>query len=207
MQAASLDGTVMDSERFLLWIDRVGTYLLCMGERVSLGGPVSEGPSADLPLLANLSRRHAEIVRCAEGYYLQANSPTRVAGRSVHERVYLADNHEICLGESVRMKFRLPTIVSGTARLDFLSDHRPSQAVDAVLLMDDTCVLGPGSDSHIRCADWQQPVLLHRKESQLCCKSRSDLYVNNQHAKESTPLFDGSIITSIDGRFRIEEAG
>lgn len=204
IETTPLGGADMDGERFLLWIDRVGTFLLCTGERVSVGGPVSEPPAADVALLANLSRRHAEIVRSGEGYYVQAAATTSVAGRSVHERTNLADGNEIRLGDSVRLKFRLPTIVSGTARLEFVSDHRPAQVVDAVVLMDDTCILGPGADSHIRCPGWNQSVLLHRAAGQLCCKSRSDLYVNDKHAKESTPLADGAIVTGIDGRFRLE---
>ncbi len=206
-QTVAVGGALMDCERYLLWIDRVGTFMLCLGDRISLGGPVSEPPAADIPLLANLSRQHAEIARSGEGYYLKASAATRVAGRDVHERTYLADGNEIQLGESVKLRFRLPTIVSGTARLDFVSDHRPARAVDAVVLMDDTCILGPGADSHIRCPLWQQPVLLHRKDSQLCCKSRSDIYVNNKHAKQSMPLTDGTIVTGIDGRFRIEAVG
>jgi len=102
------------------------------------------------------------------------------------------------------LRFRLPTIISGTARVDFVSHHRPSRAVDAVVLMDDTCILGPGLESHIRCSGWSQPVLLHRSGGQLCCKSRSDIFVDNKHAKSSMPLGDGSIVTSIDGRFRLE---
>ena len=204
VQTYAVDGADMDSERYLLWIDRVGTFLLCTGDRVSLGGPVSEPPMADVALLATLSRRHAEIVSSGEGYYLQAAAAAQVAGRAVHERTNLADGNEIQLGESVTLRFRLPTIISGTARIDFVSDHRPARSVDAVVLMDDTCILGPGADSHIRCAGWKQPVLLHRSSGQLCCKSRSDIYVDNQHAKTSMPLADGSIVTSVEGRFRLE---
>ncbi len=203
-QAIAVNGADMDCDRYLLWIDRVGTFLLCMTDRVSLGGPVSEPPAADVPLLANLSRRHAEIARSGEGYYLKAAAATRVAGRAVHERTNLADGNEIRLGESVKLRFRLPTIISGTARLEFVSDHRPARAVDSVILMDDTCILGPGAESHIRCPLWKQPILLHRKDSQLHCKSRADIYVNEKHAKQSMPLTDGSIVTSVDGTFRIE---
>jgi len=203
-QAITGESAEMDGERYLLWIDRVGTVLLCLGERISLGGPVSEPPSADLSLQANLSRLHAEIVRSGEGYYVQAAAMTSVAGRAVHDRTNLADGNEIGLGETVKLRFRLPTIVSGTARLDFVSDHRPANTVDSVVLMEDTCILGPGSDSHIRCPDWNHPILLHRSGGKLCCKSRGDIYVDNRHAKGSTPLEDGSIVTGVDGRFRVE---
>jgi hypothetical protein len=97
--------------------------------------------------------------------------------------------------------------VSGTARLEFVSDHRPAQAVDSIILMDDTCILGPGMDSHVHCAAWQDSILLHRTGGQISCKSRSDLFVNGEHATGSVILTDGAIVNGLDCRFRIEAVG
>ena len=41
------------------------------------------------------------------------------------------------------MRFAGRTPLSGTARLDFVSRHRTQPSADAVLLMADSCVLGP----------------------------------------------------------------
>ena len=48
--------------RFLLWVDAVGGYLVCLDDRVLLGraGPDSH---ADVPLMGDLSRNHATLLR------------------------------------------------------------------------------------------------------------------------------------------------
>ena len=46
--------------RFLLWIDGVGGYLVCLGDEVILGQASSEY-QVDIPIQADLSRRHAKI--------------------------------------------------------------------------------------------------------------------------------------------------
>src|SRR5262249_315525 len=58
---------------FLLWIDGVGGYLVCLGARVSLGQPA--GWQVDVPIMADLSRLHAWIERDGEGYSLRAVRP------------------------------------------------------------------------------------------------------------------------------------
>lgn len=191
--------------RFILWIDRVGAFLMCLGSELTIGGPASEGQRADLSLLANLSRRHATLSRSGERYVLAAHSPAYVAGRPVHEQVDLCDGHEIQLGSSVRLRFRLPSVMSGSARLEFLSDHRPALAADGVVLMDDTCLLGPAVDNHIQCPAWPQAVLLFRREGKLHCKARDDLFMNGRHCPGGGELASGTVVTGTEIRFRIEE--
>jgi hypothetical protein len=195
---------VGNSPRFTLWIDGVGAYLLCLGDRITFGGPQGSGISADLPLLANLSRRHATVVRSGEGYLLEAHSGVRVADRTVHEQTNLNDGYEIQLGENVRLRFRLPSALSTTANIDFESDHRPSQSVDGVILMDETCLLGPGRENHVWCPDWSESVLLFRQGGGIWCKSRADICVDGQPAREGRKLNAGSVVTGVDLRFRIE---
>ncbi len=200
----SAESAAAAPRKHMLWIDGVGSYLLCLGSRVTIGGPHSDGESADLTLLANLSRKHATFVRGHEGYLLQAHSPVRVSGRMVDERTHLNDGYEIELGDSVRLRFRLPSVLSATATLEFLSDHRPAQSVDAFVLMDETCLLGPGRENHIRCMDWSEPVLLYRNGTQFCCKSRSDMFVDGELSEAGHELHAGSTVTGLDLRFRFE---
>jgi len=194
------------SEKFIVWIDQVGAFLLCLASEVTVGGPATEGARADVPLLANLSRRHATFVRSGERYLLLAHAPTQVAGRAVHDRVDLSDGYDVGLGANVRLKFRLPSVMSGTARLEFVSDHRPARAVDGVILMDQTCLVGPGAENHIRCPGWPQSVLLYRRDGRLWCKSRDELFLGGRHAPEGGPLEPGVVVTATDIRFRIEDA-
>ena len=149
-----------EQSRLMLWIDGVGAFLLCLGQRVSIGGPAVDSDPAEIPLLANLSRRHATFVRNGEGYLLEAHSLTRVAGRPIAERTYLNDGYDLEFGDSVRLRFRLPSVLSSSARLEFLSNHRPAYNVDGVILMDESCLIGPGAENHVQCSDWPESVVL-----------------------------------------------
>lgn len=191
-------------DRYMLWIDGVGAYRLCLGERVTFGGPHPDGNLADIALLANLSGRHASVVRHREGYLLEAHAPVRVAARIVDGRALLSDGQEIDLGCGVRLRFRLPTVLSMTATIDFLSDHRPAQSVDGVILMDETCLLGPGPENHIRCCDWKQSVLLSRRGGELSCKSRGEILLDGRRSNGTTAVRPGEVVSGADFAFRIE---
>jgi len=154
--------------------------------------------------MANLARTHATIQRSGESYVLQAHAPVRVAGRAVHESVDLSDDQEVSLGETVRLKFRMPTVMSGSARIEFLSDHRPKHAVDGIVIMDETCLLGPYGDNHVYCPSWRETVLLYRKQGEVWCKARSDLFVDGQHIPGGGPVRAGATVEGQDIRFRWE---
>lgn len=194
------------AERYTFWVDRVGAFLVCVGNRVTIGGPASEGRRADVSLLANLSRKHATFVRSGERYLLEAHAPTTVAGRPVHERVDLNEGNDVTLGTAVKLRFRLPNAMSGTARIEFLSDHRPNRSADGVVLMHDTCLLGPGAENHILCPGWPQPVLVYRRGNELWCKSREELFIDGQHAPAGGALRAGSVVSGNEIRFRLEGA-
>ncbi len=134
--------------RFLLWVDGVGGYLVCMDDRIVLGraGPDSH---ADVPLMGDLSRNHATLVRNGEGYLLQAHQASFVNGKPVAEQVVLRDGDVIRLGSTVELEFRQPSPVSATARLAIVSRHRLPLAVDGVLLMAETCIVGGPAQAHI----------------------------------------------------------
>ena len=131
------------TERFLVWVDGVGGFLLCLGERVSIGGPCWGQPDADIALLASLSRRHATIVRSGDRYVIEPHAPTLLHGQPVVDRSPLPADCEVCLGTNVELRFHMPSVLSATACLDFVSHHRPTHAVDGVLLMHETCLMGP----------------------------------------------------------------
>ncbi len=197
---------------FTLWIDGVGCFWLCLNDRVSIGGPEPIAPKAsnasepaDLALLSDLKRQHAVIVRTGEGHLLEARGAARVSGRDVVHRAALSDGAVIELGRSVRLRFRQPSALSLSARVDFLSDHRPTQAVDGVVLLADTCLLGPGAENHIICSDWPGTVLLVQQGRELWCRSRMDMSVNGHRLGSGRRLTSGDVVSGEELRFRIEE--
>ena len=208
-RSVSTTGGESDSSQFVLWIDGVGTYCVCLGERVAIGGPSlghSEGSTADISLLANLSRRHATVIRSADNYLLEAHGPTRVTDRDVLDRAYLQDGDRIELGESVQLRFRLPSALSASARLEFVSSHRPTRSIDGIILMADTCLLGPGNENHVPCPNWPGSVLIYRKEGGFWCKSRLDLFAGHRHIPGTWRLTPGDVITGPELRFHWEAA-
>jgi hypothetical protein len=198
-----------DPQQYVLWIDGVGTYLMCLSECVTIGGPQSgtgNGKPADVSLLAHLSGQHASVIRSGDGYLLEAHAPTRLSGRDVLDRCCLCDGDEIQLGENVRLRFRLPSALSASARLEFVSTHRPRRSTDGVVLMDETCLLGSGSENHVPCPNWSDSVLIFRKKNELWCKSRLDLFVGDRHIRGGWRLNPGDIVTGPDLRFHLEAA-
>jgi hypothetical protein len=115
--------------RFLLWIDGVGGYLVCMGDEVVLGQSSPES-GLDIPIQADLSRRHARIARRGDGYVIEPWHLTRVNGQVVRGKTLLSDGDEIELAQGVRLRFRQPHVLSASARLDFLSHHRTQPKAD-----------------------------------------------------------------------------
>ena len=190
--------------RFTLWIDGVGAYLLCLGDRVTFGGPEFDGKSADIALLANLSRQHATLSRTGEGYLLEAHATVSLAGRPVVDRMPTNADCSIELGGGVQLHFRLPTALSATAVLDFVSDHRPAHSVDGIILMHETCLLGPGRECHIHCPDWSETVVLFLRGDAFRCKSRSDLFVDGTRLGEDDVLCPGDVVTGTELRFHLE---
>jgi len=152
------------TQRGMLWIDGVGGYLVCWGERVVLGQPGGVGNAGpEIGIWGDLSRQHAAITRVGEGYTLEPLRTTRVEGRSITETTLLADGQTIQLGDSVRVNFRQPHPWSRSARLELASNHRPQPAADGVLLAAEVLILGAGRHCHVVCPGWRHEVLLVRQ--------------------------------------------
>ena len=192
-------------KKYMLWIDGVGAWQLCIGESFVIGAPSFEKKSADIALLANISRMHASIVQSGEEWRLTAHQPTAVSGRTITQDTVLCSGDEIRLAERVRLGFRIPSILSTSAIIDFESDHRPSHSVDGVILLADHCLLGPRRDHHICCTHWSDVVVLYANDGKLRCRSKAALSVDGQIATDSFDLKHGCVVTGEELRFRVEQ--
>jgi len=166
-------------KRIVAWIDEVGAYLLCLGDEIVLGQPSAEG-GVDVPILGDLSRRHATIRRDGESYVLTPIHCSAVDGREVVEPTVLRDKSIIKLGGSVELRFRRPHALSATAVLEVLSRHRTEPAVDGIVLMSESCILSPQSHSHIPCRDWKGDLVLFRRGDELMCRTQTPIEVNGE---------------------------
>lgn len=179
---------------FVLWIDGVGGYLVCLSHRVTLGQSQVDTP-VDIALIADVSRHHATIQRDPEGYFLEAARKVQINGLAV-EKTLLRSGDRITLGNSCQVQFWQPVPVSTSARLDMVSGHRFAEPVQAALLMADTLVIGPATQSHVQVPDMTQPLILFRTKSGLAARWAGNLTINGRVHQERGPLEAGSTLAT-----------
>lgn len=191
--------------RFLLWVDSVGGYLVCLDDHVILGR-AGHDSHADVPLMGDLARDHATLVRDGDGYVLRAHQPTFVNGRKV-DSATLRDGDVIRLGASVELEFRQPSPVSSTARLAVVSRHRLPLAVDGVLLMGETCIVGDTAQAHVPAPGLAEPVVLYRQGNALWCKAPGTFEVDGRAGTSRAPLTLQSSVLGDGFSFSLEALG
>lgn len=189
--------------RFLLWIDGVGGYLVCTADEVVLGQPVRDC-RVDIPILGDVSRRHARIRRDGEDYLIEPLRGVRLDGRPIERPTALADGVRIDLGDAVRLQFRRPHPLSRTAVLTFLSHHRTQPAADAILLMAESCVLGPAAQSHVCCRDATTDVVLYRQGGELWCRATGTMQIDGAAVSARGKLAPRSQVVGEDFSLSVE---
>jgi len=201
--AAAPAGESVAVARFLLWVDGVGGYLACPSDQVMLGQPAPDG-QVDVPILGDISRRHARVRRDGESYLIDPLRTVRVDGRTIESAATLADGNLIELGDNVRLRFRRPHPLSRTARLEFVSHHRTQPSADAVLLVAESCVLGPGENSHVVCRDWTRDVVLYRQGPVWHCRAAGAFEIDGVAATDRGPIGGRSRVAADDFSLSLE---
>jgi hypothetical protein len=189
--------------RFLLWIDSVGGFLVCLGNEVILGQAQPQG-EADVPLQADISRRHARLVREAEGYLLEPLARTLLNGNELTQTALLKDG-DILEFNAVRMRFRKPHALSSSARLEFLTRHRTHPYADGVVLMAESCVLGPQRQSHVLCRPWRGDVILYRQTEDLFCRGKEALEIDGKLVEGRAKIGWNSNVAGTDFAMKLEK--
>lgn len=189
--------------RFMLWVDGVGGYLVCLQDSVRLG-LATPGNAIEIPIMGDLSRQHARLRR-EDGYVIEPLQRVRVNGRLIRGPTNLSDGDEIELGEGVRMRFRQPHALSATARLEFLSRHRTEPSAAGILLMAESCVLGPKWQDHVVCREWSQDVVLFRRDERLFCRALEPLEIDGCRCEGQTPVTPGMHVEGSDFSFCLRQ--
>lgn len=205
----SLDSTATDEpsgppKRFLLWIDGVGGYLICLGSRVSFGQATAEG-SIDVPLLADVSRLHAVLQRDGEGYVIESTRSLTVNGKGA-AKANLQPGDRVTLGAACQFLFQTPVPVSTTARLDLVSGHRLPLSIDGIFLMAETLVMGPGPVAHVPLHEAEKSIVLYRTKDGLGVRCAGDFKVNGNAVKDREVLPPYATVATPYASFAIEPA-
>jgi hypothetical protein len=195
--------------QFLLWVDGVGGYLVCREDEILIGQASPEsahGPNRlDVAIRGDLSRKHAIIHRRGESYTIEPFAYMQLNGRRIRDCTPLSDGAELVLGENVRLRFRQPHPLSATSRLEFVSRHRTQPYSDAVLLMAESCVLGPAERNHVVCRDWRHDLVLYRQGDGLCCRAGGQIQIDGRLCDGRAPLNWNSQIVGDNFSVTMEE--
>jgi hypothetical protein len=194
------------SERFLLWVDGVGGYLVCLANRVTLGQATPDG-YVDVPLYADVSRLHAALTRENGSYVLEAMRPAQVNGQPAGEKTLLRPGDRVTLGTACQLQFRQPAPVSASARLELTSGQRLPLSADGVILMADTLLLGPGQQVHVAVPDLKHPVVLYRHKDGLGVRCPGPFLIDGQRCQERGLLRPTSSVSGEDFSFALEPLG
>jgi len=165
------------STRFILWVDGVGGFLTCLDSELRIGQAVPDSV-VDIPIQGDVSAEHATLKRVGDEYLLDPKSRVSLNGKPLNEPSLLSDGDQIQLGDAVVLRYRRPHVLSASARLDFVSRHRTHPWADAVILMAESCVLGPSKRNHILCRDWRDDVVLFRQDDGLFCRAMEPLEID-----------------------------
>jgi hypothetical protein len=190
--------------RFMLWIDAVGGYLVCLSDEVVLG-QACPGAQVDVPIQADISRKHAKIMRQGEGYVLEPiGGKVVLNGKPVAGKTLLSDGDDLLLGDAVKLRFRKPHVLSSSARLEMVGPHRTLPFADAVILMGESCVLGPKWQNHVVCRDWEGDVVLYRADDKIMCRAMESIEIDGQLHDGRGPVRPGSHIVGTDFSLSLE---
>jgi hypothetical protein len=183
-------------KRFLLWVDGVGGYLVCLSSRVTFGQATADGP-VDVPLFAEVSRTHAELTRDGEGYVIESGRGIRVNGAET-KRAVLGAGDRVTLGASCQFLFHKPVVASSSVRLELTSGHRLPVAVDGVLLMGNELMLGSGPQAHVELPGLPAPVLIYRSKDGLSVRVPDLKFTINDNPHADRALLPLPAVVSCD---------
>jgi hypothetical protein len=156
-------------------------------------------------VLGDISRRHAKIHRRGESYFVEPLQTTRLAGREVSGSTLLTNGDEITLGRNVQFRFRQPNALSASATLTLISHHRTQPSSDSILLMGESCILGPSRSSHIVCAPWTREVILFRRGAELFVRANESLIVDGEQCNGKSRLTRRSRVIGEEFSLSLEE--
>lgn len=188
-----------------LWIDGVGGFTLIDREEVLIGQAIASS-TADIRIVGDLSRQAAAIRRSEGDYLLQPLQPTKQNGRSVDRAQLLQDGDEVQLGERVKFQFRKPNPLSATARIDLVSLHRFKPNVNGILMLSDSCILGPQPGSHVECPTWASELLLFRHGEDWHFRTLAKVEVNGKTVQGQILLQPGMRMDGDDFSLSVEGA-
>jgi hypothetical protein len=104
----------------------------------------------------------------------------------------------------VKLRFRKPHVLSSSARLEITSGHRSSPHADGVILMAESCVLGPKWQNHVVCREWASDVVLYRGDGQIMCRAMESIEIDGKLHDGRGAVQPGSHVNGSDFSLSLE---
>ncbi|MFN3190055.1 MAG: FHA domain-containing protein [Aureliella sp.] len=187
----------------ILWIDGVGGFLMLDQDEVVLGQAVS-ADAIDIRIVGDVRRQAAAIRRDNGDYLLQPLQPTKVNGVTVERPQLLSNEDVVQFGDRVQVRFNMPNPLSATAKLELVSLNKFKPNVDGVLLLSDSCILGPDPGSHVLCPSWSHELLMFRHGEKWYFRTLDDVEVNGTAQKGQIPVESGMRMKGGDFSLSVE---
>ena len=193
------------SDRFLIWIDAVGGYLVCLNDHLTIG-QARPGSPVDIPLVADISSKHARLKRQGDegDYVIEPIAQVFVQNKEIQTPTLLHHGDIITLG-SAQLQFTKPHPLSASARFDLLGSSRTNPYADAILLMNDTLIVGNNMANHVVYHGEDHQLVLYRQNEKLLCRSDQLMNLDGVMEQSDGELFYGSQMKSDRISFSLEE--
>lgn len=202
IQLSSLVEKKRLQQPFLLWVDGVGGFWVCLKDHVTIG-QVSTETKIDIPIQGDFHKSRLRLVRASDAYILKAFGQIRLDGDKLNDQVLLKDRHQIQIAKA-KINFRRPHPLSNTAILQFETRHRTMPWSDGILLMDSSIVLGPDRNSHIVCDDWKHQLVLFERDGGLYCTYNEPYEIDGSPCEGQAKLSLSSRIAGEDFSVSLE---
>lgn len=149
--------------RWRLWVDGCGGFLLLAGESWSVGG-LSHRTTADVCVRADWPRFAGTIELQGGDYFWQE-------ARSSAKRQLINAGQPLPIPGSATISLQQPSSLCDSAVLSLNRPHRFDQHVDGVILVNETLLVGPSSDCHIRFRESTDRAVITRRGDQWFIKA------------------------------------
>jgi hypothetical protein len=189
--------------KFLLWVDGVGGYLVC-NNRVNSLGQAIDSARVDIGIQGDLRSHHANLERVDGGHLLEPIGNISIDGSELGSKVVLKDGQTLSLEGGVKLGYSQTHALSKTARLNFVSRHRSVPWADAVILPVTSIILGPNRANHVYCPTWSENLILFERSRQWFCRSKQVMEVDGESANTETAIELDSRIVGDDFSITLE---
>ncbi|MFL2870189.1 MAG: hypothetical protein ACJZ8O_05500 [Pirellulaceae bacterium] len=197
--------TLTDSigNRFLLWIDDIGGFLITRSNSFTIGRSGTHATS-DVPINGDLATEHITIQSGSDYCVLIPHSKVLVNSLEVMGPLAIVTGDEITMG-SVQLEVRARHPLSQTIGLKIISHHNTHGAKN-ILLMTRSIILGSKQRNHIVLGNGHEDTVIYEslQNKRLFFKPTAPIRVGERSTTNDSELVNGSCLESGDLTITVE---